>query len=298
VKRLAAVSFLIALLAAPAGASAGSCTPWTKTPVAGGLGSLENLAFDKRGGLLVSASDHDAILRLQPDGSSQTLIPNVNAPGGLRVRKHSLFFNTGDSLQSGTLGTADGTIDRYRFRNGKRTTWADGLVMPNGLAFLPNGDAVVSRDINGAQTGITRVRRGDRDNPEFSWSPQPDSNGLVVDETGKWLYTVETFTATSRVFRIRISDPSRIETVVDLADPLFKGLDDMTRDRKGNLYVAANPVGQVIRVDPDTEETCTIASGLTLTSSVRFGHGPGWDRRSLYATGFDGNVVKLTPPAA
>ena len=29
--------------------------------------------------------------------------------------------------------------------------------MPNGLAFLPNGDAVVSRDINGSQTGITRV---------------------------------------------------------------------------------------------------------------------------------------------
>jgi sugar lactone lactonase YvrE len=296
VKRLAALLPLVGLLALPTPAGAGSCAQWTKTPVAGGLGSLENLAFDKRGGLLVSASDHDAILRLRPGGSSKTLIPNVNAPGGLRVRKHSLFFNTGDSLQSGTLGTADGTIDRYRFRSGKRTTWADGLVMPNGLAFLPGGDAVVSRDINGSQTGITRVRRSDRDNPDFSWSPQPDSNGLVVDPTGKWLYTVETFTPTSRIFRIRISDPTDIEPVVDLADPLFKGLDDLTRDRQGNLYVAANPTGEVIRVDPETAETCIIASGLTLTSSVRFGKGPGWDRRSLYATGFDGNVVQLTPP--
>jgi sugar lactone lactonase YvrE len=283
--------------AAP-GAADAACVPWTETPVASGLGSLENLAFDKRGGLLVSASEHDAILRLEPDGSSETFIPNVNAPGGIRVRRHSVFFNTGDSLQSGTLGTADGTIDRYDFRTGKRRTWADGLVMPNGLAFLPNGDAVVSRDINGAGTGITRVRRADRGNPEFKWSPQPDSNGLVVSPGGKWLYTVETFTQTSRIFRIRISDPTDIETVVDLADPLFKGLDDMTRDRRGRLYVAANPTGEVIRVNPETKVTCVIASGLSLTSSVRFGRGPGWDRRSLYVTGFDGAVRRLSPPPA
>jgi sugar lactone lactonase YvrE len=297
VKRLAAILAAACSFAAPASASA-ACVPWTETPVASGLGSLENLAFDKRGGMLVSASDPNAILRLKPDGSSKTFIPNVNAPGGIRVRKHSVFFNTGDSLQSGTLGTADGTIDRYDLRTRKRRTWADGLVMPNGLAFLPNGDAVVSRDINGSQTGITRIRRGDRDNPELSWSPQPDSNGLVVSPDGKFLYTVETFTPTSRIFRIRISDPSDIVPVVDLADPLFKGLDDMTRDQRGRLYVAANPTGEVIRVNPETQDTCVIAAGLMLTSSVRFGQGPGWSRRSLYVTGFDGAVRRLTPPSA
>ena len=48
----------------------------------------------------------------------------------------------------------------------------------------------------------------------------------------------------------------------------------MTRDRRGRLYVAANPVGEVIRVDPETKDTCVIASGLMLTSSVRFGQDP------------------------
>lgn len=35
--------------------SAGTCHPWSKTTVASGLGILENIAFDGRGSMLVSA---------------------------------------------------------------------------------------------------------------------------------------------------------------------------------------------------------------------------------------------------
>ena len=48
--------------------------------------------------------------------------------------------------------------------------------------------------------------------------------------------------------------------------------------------------GKVLRVDPVAGTSCEIASGLMLTSAVKFGAGPGWDSRALYAVGFDGAV--------
>ncbi|MFD4179738.1 hypothetical protein ACFWPB_01300, partial [Rhodococcus sp. NPDC058514] len=64
----------------------------------------------------------------------------------------------------------------------------------------------------------------------------------------------------------------------------------------GNVYLTLNGAGKVVRVDPATGTTCEIASGLLLTSSARFGSGPGWDSTALYTTSFDGTVHKLVPP--
>jgi sugar lactone lactonase YvrE len=289
-----AIAVVGAVWASPAGAA---CVPWQASTVVSGQGPLENLVFDGRGGLVLSAIRDNAILRLGRSGELTTLIDDVYAPGGLRVRRGVLYFNTGDSAASGIQGIADGTIDRYRFESGRRSVWARGLTMPNGLVFLPNGDAVVSRDL-GTGTGLTRIRAGDPDHPQFNWARLDDTNGMAVDPTGRWLYTVETFAIESRVYRIRISDPSRIRVVASLGGaPPLKGLDDMTIDRRGRLYITANVTGEVIRLNPRTGATCVLASGLRNPSAVKFGRGPGWSKRSLYVTGFDGAVVRLTPPA-
>jgi streptogramin lyase len=276
--------------------ASGACVPWSASTVLSGQGLLENLVFDGRGGLLLSASGQGAILRLDRNGELATLIDDVYAPGGLRVRRGVLYFNTGDAAVSGVQGIADGTIDRFRFETGRRTTWARGLTMPNGLVFLPNGDAVVSRDL-GTGTGMTRIRARDPDPPQFNWARLDDSNGMAVDPTGRWLYTVETFTPESRVYRIRIANPARIEVVASLGGARTKGLDDLTIDRRGRLYITANIAGEVIRLNPSTGATCVLASGLRNPSAVKFGRGPGWSKRSLYVTGFDGAVTRLTPPA-
>jgi sugar lactone lactonase YvrE len=285
----------IALAMAP-GASA-ACRPWTMTTLASDWGSLENLVFDRHGGLLLSASTQHGILRLGSDGSATPLIEDVNAPGGLRIRNRTLYFNTGDSAASGVGNTADGTIDRYDLETGERTTWARKLVMPNGLILLPNGDALVSRDI-GQGTGITRVRADDRRHPQYEWAALDDTNGMVMDPTHRWLYTVETFTQESRVYRIRIDDPSRIRVVAELGDGTsFLGLDDMARDRAGRLYVAANIAGEIIRLNPETGASCVVGTGLENPSAVKFGRGPGWHPDRLYVTSFDGTVRELRPPA-
>lgn len=287
---------LVSALGLGASSAQGACEPWRASTVLSGQGLLENLVFDRKGGLLLSASSQGKVLKLRPDGKLTTLVDGVHAPGGLRVRDGSLYFNTGDDLNSGLQNLTDGTIDRFRFKSRRRSVWASGLTMPNGLVFLPNGDAVVSRDI-GTGTGLTRVRARDRAHPQVNWSPLDDTNGLAVDPSGRWLYTVETFSPTARVDRVRIANPSRIELVAELGvgQPL-KALDDLTIDRHGRLYIAANIAGELIRLDPDTGASCVIASGLHNPSAVKFGAGAGWSKRSLYVTGFDGTVTRLSPP--
>src|SRR2546430_11149555 len=67
----------------------------------------------------------------------------------MRVRRALLFFNRADPLPSGVSAPDDGTIDRFDLRTHRHTVYARRLIMPNGLVFLPNGDALTSRDIGG-----------------------------------------------------------------------------------------------------------------------------------------------------
>jgi SMP-30/Gluconolactonase/LRE-like region len=297
-RRLAAALVLVAIAAAvPSRAAAADfCAPWQQKTLKSGLGSLENLEFDGSGGMTISATDNHAIERLTPGGNVTTLVPNVNAPGGERVIGHTLYFNTGDAAQSGFANTPDGTLERFDLGTHQRTTFASGLTMPNGLAVLPTGDFVVSRDI-GSGTGITRIPLNDPAHPQPNWAKLDDQNGMAVDPTGTFLYADQTFTLDSAVYRIRISDPTDMKVVATLYDSgIPKGLDDMTIDSKGVLYVAANAAGQVIRLDPASGKHCTIVSGLQNPSSLKFGRGPGWNTSHLYLTGFDGAVRELIPP--
>jgi hypothetical protein len=212
------------------------------------------------------------------------------------VRKGVLYFNTGDSLASGLTDTPDGTIGRLDLRTGHRTVFASGLIMPNGLVFLPNGDALTSRDAGGPPA-IYVVPHGDPAHHR-AWAQTDDSNGMAVDPTGTWLYANQTFKHDSPVLRIRISDPARIQVLARVGEA--KGLDDMTIDRAGVLYLAANGSGEIVRLDPSSRRSCTIAGGGAAgwrnTSAVKFGCGPGWPSTHLFAVGFDGVVRELTPP--
>jgi sugar lactone lactonase YvrE len=187
----------------------------------------------------------------------------------------------------------NGTIDRLDLRTGKRRTWARGLTMPNGLVLLPNGDAVVSRDL-GTGTGLTRVRARDPRHPQFNWAKIDDTNGLAVDPSGRWLYVDRTFSKDSEVDRIRIAHPKVIQPVGRLGPGV--GPDDMTIDGKGILYIAGFAGGSIYRLNPKTHRSCAIATGLSQPTSVRFG-GRGWNRRALYVTDAGGHLSVLLPPS-
>jgi hypothetical protein len=269
------------------GAPTGVCAHWRVRTLLHDQGWLENLGFDGRGGLTISALVQNRILRLSRNGRLKTLIPSVHAPGAQVRSGRWLYFNTGDTLPL----MPNGTIDRFDLRTGKRRTWASGLTMPNGLAQLPNGDLVASRDL-GTGTGITRVRAKDPQHPQFNWAKIDDTNGLVVDPSGRWLYVNRTFTTDGEVDRIRIAHPGVIQPVGRLGAGVAP--DDLTIDRKGILYVAGFQSGSIYRLNPKTHRSCAIVTGLSQPTSVRFG-GPGWNRRALYATDAGGHLSVLLP---
>lgn len=267
--------------------------------VAAGLGSLENLEPDGTGGMLVSASDRDAIERVLPDGTVETLVADVDRPGGLRVREDgaALWFNTGDGAVSGVLGTPDGTLQRWDLATGERTVVTEGLVMPNGLVFDGAGNAYVSRDL-GRDAAVTRIPADDRGAPE-RWAEIDDSNGLAIDPTGTFLYVSSTFNAPASLFRVRLDDPTDIEEVfrfVTVGTIPAKGLDDITIDADGVLYLTANGSGELFRYDPATDSACVLTDALQNPSAVKLGSGPGWSSDALYVSGFDGRLVEVTLP--
>jgi hypothetical protein len=293
---LLAALVALALPGVAAAQTATSCPGWEQRTVASDLGRLENLEFDGRGGALLSVSDADAITRVAPAGTAARLVEGIESPGGLRVRWPFLYANTDNAAQTALAGSTAGTIERIDLRTGARSTFARGLVSPNGLVLLADGDALVSRAL-GSGSGITRVDAGDPSRPQPNWARVDGSNGLTLDAAGRWLYVALTFTPESRVVRVDVTDPARVEEVGRLtgAGPP-KGIDDLAIDADGVLYLAANATGEVLRFDPASETVCAVATGLRQPSSVRIGCGPGWGADSLYVTSFDGTLREVRAP--
>jgi hypothetical protein len=146
---------------------------------------------------------------------------------------------------------------------------------------------------------ITKISADDPMNPDTRWAALPDTNGLEVDKTNTWLYAATTFNFNAEVYRVLLADPSVVQKVADLGgatDPI-NGLDDMTFGTDGDLYITANGMGRIWRLDPQTGESCVIASGLQNPTAAKFGRGRGWPAENLYVTGWDGKLRELIPPA-
>jgi sugar lactone lactonase YvrE len=269
--------------AAPASTGNSECSSWSVRTLISGQGWLENLAFDGRGSITVSALSQGRLLKLTRSHKLSTLLAPVVAPGGEIRRGHLLYFNTGDTVPIAPTGT----VDRLDLRTGRHVTWARGLTMPNGLAVLPDGDVIVT----GLATGVTRVPARDPTHPQFNWAAVDGTNGIAVDYSGRWLYVDRTLSSDGEVDRILISHPGRVNVVGRLGAGVQP--DDMAIDRQGILYVAGFGTGKIYRLDPRTGSSCVIAGGLTQPTSVRFG-GPGWPSGDLFVTDASGHLSELT----
>jgi len=302
-RRLAAVLLLLtsslagAALVVPRADAAPPCQPWHAQQVAKGFGVLENLSFDGTGGLLLSEQKgKGAIVRLDADGTRSTVVPNAGSPGGQVVDGRTLYFTTGNGIADGflgLLGQAGGGIDAVDLDTGVVTTVARGLTMPNGMIRLPDGSFLVSRDL-GLPGRTTRVFP---DGTTKAFAPSVTStNGMAYDTSRDVVYLDSTFNLTTTISVVDLQHPDAAPRVIKIpgVGPL-NSADDLTMGADGQLYVALNVAGRILRVDPDSGTQCTIASGLPLSSSLRFGRGPGWDANSLYVTSFLGTVTRLTP---
>lgn len=289
-----AMTMAAASVCAPASAIPTRC-PWDVSVVTTGLGSLENLGFDGRGGLLLSRTDDRTgqLYRLTPDGHGDTVVADIPAPGSITVVGSGAYFTTGNSFASGILGRTDGTIDHVDLDTGALGVVAQGLTMPNGMARLPDGTFVVSRNL-GRTTGLTRVG-ADGSSAPFA-AGVTYTNGVAYDSTRKAIITSLDLHPVATLAIIDVANPDHVRKV-DLGLFGLVGFpDDLTVGADGLIYLAMDG-GSIVRIDPDANTACTITSALPGSTSVRFGAGPGWDPHALYSTALTGAVHRLVPPA-
>jgi gluconolactonase len=284
---LTAMGFL--LLAAPPGAAApNSCSRGPITPrVLARTGDiLEYGIFDSRGRFFYSDQTTGSLMRIDHFGKAAKKVASVPAPGAMVFTSTgSIIIGTGDSLSNGSHGDANPTSGLLRVNpiTDAVKTYATGLGMANGIALAPDGSIYATNDLG---YDVDRVKNGKVTHP---WARVYSTNGVVVSPDDRYLFVSQTF-GPAAIQRISIADPSHVTTYALAPNDKAAGLDDMTTDRRGNLYVAANLAGQIWKVN--TKGTiCVLASGLRNPSAVNFGVGT--NSRNLYIVGFDGHISEL-----
>lgn len=285
-----------AAVAAPTPADA-DCAAWQRSTVASGYGMLEGLAFDGRGGLLLSnqalAGAGGTIQRLAADGTRSTMAA-ADGVGKIVVSGRTAYFTTGDSIPAGIEGRADGTIRAVDLTSGTVSTIAGDLVVPNGIVRLPDGDFVVSSD-QGPDTRLTKVAENGSPAGPYT-TALTSTNGLAYDPARRRLYVSTTFNPTTVIAVIDVDRPAAAPTLIPLPGygPL-NAADGIALGPDGAVYVTESVGGRVVRLDPDTGRSCVIADNLLVATAAAFGSGPGWDPHALYITSYLGTITKLTP---
>ncbi|MEV0251093.1 SMP-30/gluconolactonase/LRE family protein [Nocardia sp. NPDC050712] len=273
---------------------AAGCGAWTKTVVASGYNMLEGLGFDGRGGLLLSdqsATGVGGAIRRLDAGGARSTVTEVDGPGAVLVAQDTAYFVSGLSVPHVLAGKTDGSIKSIDLDTGAIATVAANLRLPNGLAQLPGGDFVFTSDM-GPDQRISLVRNGSYAGP---FAGLTSTNGISYDPARRRLFVSTTFDPITTVAMYDVDRPGADPALFTLPGfgPLNGG-DDLTVGPDGKVYLALSTGGKVVRLDPDTGASCTVADGLPLTTAVEFGAGPGWDPNALYATSYLGTVTKLT----
>ena len=267
---------------------------WTTTVIASGLGALENLEFDGRGGFYLSAIIDGKILHLDRAGNVTTVLSNLDHPAGLRRSGRSLYFLTGNNF-----GDTKGTLQRLDLDTGEATSLITGLPSPNGLLLLPDGDLLFSQ-LTFPPRGIDRYSPATGQHTK-SWSNTPFPNGLALSADGTAVYTENTVLST--VLRVPLDKPNATTDVARLPG-IFAGSDDMQATRDGTIYVAGDTSGEVYAVDSRSGRICVITKGLNKIGFLQFPPygptslriGPGPAGPALYVVAIDGALRRLDPP--
>ena len=295
---LSAFVALGGVAAVPAAAAVPQCTGTvSKSVLYSDLGRLESVIAGGAGRLYVSLDPPDLspsrlISIARPGAPPRTVADGPDGPGGLAWDRRRLLWGYGNSLENGEVGDENPAAGLYRVNltNSNRSVVSDRLGMANGIARASNGAIFASNNM-----GMKIDRISPSGSTVNGWATLDSANGLVISRNQKYLYAAQTFAEPSAISRIEIANPANVTTWattdgVITGNPVFDGL---TRDRKGNLYVAAWAAGEVWKID-SRGRFCVLATGLGRPSSLTFGLGKsGFRAGNLYTVSFNGEVTEI-----
>ncbi|MFE3193922.1 SMP-30/gluconolactonase/LRE family protein [Nocardia sp. NPDC059240] len=267
----------------------------TRTPL---LDWSENLGFDASGAIWVARNFGNVVEKYDNDNRGQvvTSVP-VTSPGAVRLGPDGLMYVTfGNSPISGAA--KQGGVLRFdpNAADPRPEVFVSGLGQANGAAFDADGNLYVADSVSNT---IERIRRDGT--LDADWTDRAGkalaalgsgTDGIVA--VGDLLYVTLLESPTARVVAVPIADPAQASPAVDLAAaPLTSPLlpDDLAVGPGGFLYVATGS-GQLVRADPVTHTSCTLASVEPLTSVAV---SPSDNRLLLLGTE-NGDVLKAHVP--
>ncbi|AYF74554.1 hypothetical protein D7D52_12525 [Nocardia yunnanensis] len=263
----------------------------TRTPL---LDWSENLGFDASGGLWVARVFGNAVERYDRDGNLTAKVA-VTSPGAIRLGPDGLMYVT---FGNSPLGAGQGGVLQFdpAAAEPNPEVFVSGLGQANGAAFDGDGNLYV------ADTSADTVERIRRDGTvDTAWTERAGhalaAQGLGADgivAVGDTLYVTLLESPSARVLAVPIADPARTSVAVELAAaPLTPPLlpDDLTVGADGLLYIATGS-GQLVRADPLTHTSCTMASSEPLTSVAVDPH----DDHSLIVGTENGDVLRARLP--
>ncbi|MCA9658968.1 MAG: SMP-30/gluconolactonase/LRE family protein [Myxococcales bacterium] len=236
-------------------------------------------------GLLYATTD-GIVWRLTPDGVAAQFaaVPDALglapwANGDLVVASFGVY-----NQPDGAIYTVDAA--------GTPTFLVDGIDSPNFVTIAADGSALVSDDFD---TRVFRVTPGGELSVALENVPSP--NGMAYSPDGASLFVASTFTDDGQLTRYDV-DADGMPIEASAREILHLGIgstpDGIAVDEDNRVYVAANLLNQIWRVDGNAE---TLTEGELVTDAVKnpaslaFGRGPDYDPCSIYVTELDGDRI-------
>ena len=218
-------------------------------------GRLESVIVGGKGRLYFTTPT--AVMVLDSRSGPAEVLAEVEAPGGLAFDTDGgLIVGSGNTIANGSVGDDIGpsSLVRIDTNTGRKRVFATGLSMGNGLVRGLDGSFYASNDFG---SSIDRIRGGET---QRNYANVQSGNGLTIDPNGRYLYAAQTFVPAA-VARVDLLDPNAVTTHMSSPTDTAAGLDGMARDKRNNIFVAANAGGEIWRIAPDGTP-CVILDNL------------------------------------
>lgn len=250
----------------------------------GAFRRCEGIAFNGEGELYVAGNA--ALWHVETDGTV-TRIAGMYSNLGLAPigERDILMADFGPSNRFDGGPNADGIVWRVTPGGDTIRVVDGGIGDPNFILVLADGSFLVTDD---ATDEILRV--GSDGSIQLFTDAVGHPNGLALSADGRTLYVAQIFESlhplvtSGKLWAIPLEDGEMAgppALIADLGDRAAN--DGLALDDLGRVYVAANGLGQVWRVDPETGEAHLIAEDMPGAASIAFGRGA-FDPESIYVT--------------
>lgn len=295
-----AVPWLLLLLAGCMGGKThpGKVPPDETVPaqvIETGIYDAENLAFDSRGRLFVSASGRLYVITgLGGDPGGVRMAPAIDLDAvyaGIALGPDDCLYVICYHKMKSKILRIDLRDDRLPY-----TVYLEGVVKtPNGMRIDDEG-VLYAADFGFYAPGMGRILKiePDPDDPARAGKVTPlvkglwGPNGIVIDRDRGRLYFTETLAGKihylERTGPGGFSSEPKLLLNVDVPGPRFPILDDLALDAQGNLWVANYNGDRIVAVSPKGKLLRSLKPrGVFHPTAVAFGVLPG-DEQSLYIT--------------